>query len=63
MRHPEPPIVALWRQNPGIPKCCHTCIYYTEDGLCSEFGAEPPEDHAATLNACESWASEDCIPF
>jgi hypothetical protein len=63
MRHPEPQIVKLWRENPGIPKCCHTCISYTQEGLCLEFESEPPQDFAESLNACTLWMSEDSIPF
>ena len=63
MRHPEPKIVTLYREaiRQKPPKVCHTCDYYTKDGLCQEFNAEPPVDFATQPNSCELWAEE--IPF
>jgi hypothetical protein len=45
----------------GPPKCCHTCEHYGVDGLCVEFFMKPPEDFAATLDACDKWEAE--CPF
>ena len=59
MRHPEPKIVTLYRdaiKNP--PRVCHTCEYYTQDGLCQEFNAEPPIDFATTQDTCDLWCEE-----
>ena len=55
-RHPEPDFVTQWRQPP--PRCCHTCEMYGTDGLCTEFFMTPPEDFAATKNACDKWLIE-----
>jgi hypothetical protein len=63
MRSPEPKIVTLYRaairQDP--PKCCHTCDYYTKDGMCQEYDAAPPELFTRTVDSCELWSEE--IPF
>jgi hypothetical protein len=45
----------------GPPKCCHTCEHYGIDGLCVEFFMRPPDDFAATVDACDKWEWE--IPF
>jgi hypothetical protein len=63
MRHPEPKIVTLYREaiRQQPPKVCHTCDYYTKDGLCEEFDAEPPELFTRTVDVCDLWSQE--IPF
>jgi hypothetical protein len=63
MRHPEPKIVTVWREAMRMktPRVCHTCEYYTKDGLCQEFDAEPPADFAVQPNACELWCED--LPF
>mgnify|MGYP007046923185 CR=1 FL=1 len=62
MRHKEPVELGQYKENNWIyPKICHTCHNYKKDGVCSEFGEEPPEDFALQDEACPSW--EDEIPF
>jgi len=67
MRPEEPEAVKEYRdrfkeialQKP--PACCHTCEEYTEDGYCRQFQMKPPEDFAATIDACPEYFEE--IPF
>lgn len=63
MRPSEPEFLKQWRewQEAGPPKCCHTCEFYTEAGECGKFGMQPPEDFAATTDACDSWIM--AVPF
>lgn len=61
MRHPEPEFVRKWREHRGTPRCCHTCAFYTEGGMCEIFNSEPPIDFAQKEGACEKWKDE--IPF
>jgi hypothetical protein len=58
-RPPEPEFVKVWREGP--PKCCHTCEYFNEEGHCTGFDLKPPDDFAATKDACEMWLYE--VPF
>ena len=60
MRHPEPEIVTLYRAAIKTlpPKVCHTCEHYGTDGLCIEFFMKPPEEFAATPDACPKWEQE-----
>jgi hypothetical protein len=44
------------------PKCCHTCDHYTRLGVCNVYKMEPPEEFAATIDACDKWEEEKC-PF
>lgn len=60
MRHKEPEHVTAWRDNQP-PKCCHTCEHYSEDGLCTLFNMEPPEEFAATHGQCGDFSFD--IPF
>lgn len=62
-RHTEPEIVTVFRawERAWPPKCCHTCDHYLPSGLCEEFGTEPPEDFAATPEACALWLQD--LPF
>jgi hypothetical protein len=62
MRHKEPDFVTTWMRG-EVPKCCHLCFYYSEYGLCTVFGTEPPEDFARTIGVCEKWESNDGVPF
>lgn len=59
----EPDFVKYWREriNTPVPKCCHTCEHLDEDGLCILYDEEPPEDFAATIEACNDWIEE--LPF
>lgn len=53
-RHEAPPIMNDWLKivnNP--PKCCHSCGHYGEDGICQKYNMEPPQDFAATPDACQ----------
>lgn len=62
-RPPEPQFIVQWREwyEAGPPRCCHTCEQYGVDGLCVEFFMRPPEDFAATVDACDKWI--EMIPF
>jgi hypothetical protein len=68
-RHPEPDFVTAYKEwlKAGPPKCCHTCDHYGQakyndpPGHCREFNMEPPEEFAATVDACASWTQE--LPF
>ena len=60
MRPPEPEFVRDWRER-RIPRCCHTCDNYSDDGTCLVADERPPEDFAATRDICDSWVME--IPF
>ena len=63
MRHPEPDLVTDYKRwlAAGPPRCCHTCEHYGVDGLCVEFFKEPPEEFAATPDACDKWTMD--VPF
>jgi len=46
----------------GPPKCCHTCEDYDKRRMfCYVFKMIPPEDFAATQDACHRYSNE--IPF
>jgi hypothetical protein len=62
-RPSEPEFLIQWREwdKAGPPKCCHTCEHYGVDGLCVEFFMTPPEEFAASMDACDKWERE--IPF
>jgi hypothetical protein len=62
MRHPEPDFVTAWLRG-EVPKCCHTCLYYSEIGVCTLYDTEPPEQFARTIKACDQWESFDGVPF
>ena len=62
MKHKEPEIVtAYYRAIANPPKCCHTCDSYQDDGMCREHGMAPPEEFAATHDACAQWCY--AVPF
>lgn len=62
-RSPEPEIVRQWREwdKMGPPRCCHTCDFYEPDGHCRKHKQRPPDDFAATPDACPDWTRE--VPF
>lgn len=61
-RHSEPEYVVQWRKaTANVPKCCHTCDNYDQDGKCVFHWAEPPANFAATEGACNDWTYE--LPF
>lgn len=62
-RHKTPDNIVLYNKwlNNGPPKCCHTCDWYNDRGLCEMHGSEPPEEFAASDGACKDWVRE--IPF
>jgi hypothetical protein len=62
MRHTEPDFVTAWMRG-EVPSCCHTCLHYAEEGICRICGEEPPEEFARTIKACESWETNDGVPF
>ena len=56
MRPLEPDFIREWReiirapqtgQNPPIPKCCHTCWCYDQNGFCQHYQDYPLADFAA----------------
>jgi sulfatase maturation enzyme AslB (radical SAM superfamily) len=59
-RHLEPEFVTEWKKR-EIPKCCHTCDWYSKQGVCQFHQSEPPEDFAKEVNSCNDWIEE--IPF
>lgn len=62
-KHPEPIIVTDYRERirTPVPKCCHTCFEYNDQGYCTQYHQTPPADFAATLDACPGWFVE--LPF
>ena len=60
MKHKEPQFVTEWRKMQP-PKCCHTCLEYSNDGLCLMYKEIPPEQFAKTVNICDKWQLD--IPF
>ena len=62
-RPPEPEYLIQWRKwhAVGMPKCCHTCDHFNQSGHCLAFDMRPPDDFAATPDACDQWIQE--IPF
>lgn len=44
-----------------MPRCCANCCSYSDEGFCSEFDEEVPQDWAKKVNWCDSWCDE--IPF
>ena len=63
LRFAEPEDVKHWREakHRHAPACCHTCEFYDQDGHCTVFDQDPPEDFAAMIGACDQWEEE--IPF
>jgi hypothetical protein len=67
MRHKTPKVVEEYNAKVNAivdinePKCCHTCDYYMENGLCQQYQIEPPEDFASQLDQCQDWLP--IIPF
>ena len=59
----EPEVVRQWREwnKAGPPKCCHTCDFYTAQGMCERYNMRPPDDFASTPDVCSDWIME--IPF
>lgn len=62
-RPPQPEIVTQWEEwlRAGPPRCCHTCENYSKDGDCMKFDMRPPEQFAATADACDEYLQE--VPF
>jgi hypothetical protein len=66
MRHPKPDILIKYETQrvhlrESYPRICHTCDFYTDNGVCERYGSEPPQDFAQTQNQCQEW--KDIIPF
>ena len=63
MRHAEPESVTIYRATLKAepPKVCHTCDFYSKEGVCMEFNQEPPEQFANMPGQCSLWVWE--IPF
>lgn len=62
-RPPEPQFLIDYREwlKAGPPKCCHTCDHFNQSGQCLAFDMRPPDEFAASVDACESWEPE--CPF
>jgi len=62
-RPAEPEFLVKWREikRSMPPKVCHTCDHYTREGHCLAFDMRPPDDFAATPDACDQWIEE--LPF
>jgi len=62
-RPPKPEFLIQYEEwlKAGPPKCCHNCDSYSEQGHCLHFDMRPPEEFAATQDACPDWTFE--IPF
>lgn len=62
-RPPEPQFLIDYREwlKAGPPKCCHTCDQFNQSGHCLAFDMRPPDEFAASVDACESWEME--VPF
>jgi hypothetical protein len=62
-RPPQPEIVTQWEEwlRAGPPRCCHTCEHYSKTGDCMKFDMRPPEQFAATPDACDEYFQE--VPF
>ena len=62
-RHPMPQILVDYEQwvSQGPPRICHTCTHYDNHGTCQKYQMEPPEDFAATPDACDDYKQE--VPF
>jgi len=62
-RPPEPQFLIDYREwlKAGPPKCCHTCDHFNQSGKCLAFDMRPPDEFAASVDACESWEPE--CPF
>jgi hypothetical protein len=63
LRHQTPDKVKKYTRimEQGPPRCCHTCEHYRDDGLCDVYRMTPPEDFAATDDACGDYLQE--VPF
>ena len=46
---------------PAIRRCCATCDYLTEEGVCTEYDATPPIEFLEKENDCPAYI--DLIPF
>jgi hypothetical protein len=62
-RPTEPEFLIQWREwmRVGPPKLCHTCDHFNRSGHCLAFDMRPPDDFAATVDACDKWERE--LPF
>jgi len=62
-RPAEPQFLLDYRQwvKSGPPKCCFTCDEYDEAGHCRKFEMRPPDEFAASVDACDQWIM--MIPF
>jgi hypothetical protein len=63
MRAEEPDMVKQYRewQNFGPPPCCHTCLYYSKEGVCEWHNMTPPAEFTQQIGQCPDWEME--IPF
>lgn len=64
MKRPDPPQEYLDYERiikNGPPRCCHTCIEYTDAGHCEKFDMRPPDEFTRQVGVCEDWLGD--IPF
>ena len=64
MRTPEPQFLQdFWRhrQQAALPRCCHTCDHYLEDGRCDAYYMTPPDEFTQQRDVCPRWL--EMIPF
>jgi len=45
----------------GVPNCCHSCDYYSAEGMCRKFQSEPPAEFIQTRDSCDLYV--EAIPF
>ena len=59
----EPQFLKDWwgKQREPIPRCCHTCDHYDQDGRCAAYDMEPPAEFTQQRDACPQWI--EMIPF
>lgn len=62
-RHTTPQILLEYYRwvDHGPPRICHTCEHYDLQGVCQLYQMEPPEDFAATQDACADYKPD--VPF
>lgn len=57
--------IALWQAAcivaENVPRCCLTCEWFNDQGVCELFNEKPPKEFTETLDACGKWARK--APF
>lgn len=59
-RENEPDFVRRWREfaRLGPPRCCYTCDYFDQSGVCEMYNETPPEEFTRAVDRCEHWIQE-----